>query len=275
LVAVFPIVRPEGVEVVLARVAWDLQPALLLDEGDEHEAVEEALGEEALAVRIADAANQAFDLLEYGVVLFEEFRGDRLDIESFVVAALDGEGRKSGEGGADGGEVKLGDDLGCRAEFFGGADGEAAEELALALVFGVLDIEEVPVGLAPIGEQEQRVGTVFQEPGDDLALAGQRKAVLRQAGVDDAEIVIGSAGREEDGVAVEQIPRAVRPSSGADGLVRPGVVQATPEQLFQRLGAREVFEQPEDLGLKFELVRWQAALLREFRNMRSSILLAH
>ena len=114
LVAILFVVGPQRTEVILICFAAELEPALLLNKGDKHQAVEQPLREEPLTGFISDSADQSFDSFEHGLVLFVEGLRNRLDIEGLIVALLNDEGGESEQVRAYGCEVEFRDDLtGC------------------------------------------------------------------------------------------------------------------------------------------------------------------
>ncbi len=67
---------PQSIEVI--GIPRELQPALLLDKGDEHQPVEQALREQAAVLRGINPLNERLDAGEYLRVLFEEVPRDHL-----------------------------------------------------------------------------------------------------------------------------------------------------------------------------------------------------
>src|SRR5690606_27741482 len=123
------VVTPDRAQ-VLAALAVELQPALALQEDDEHQPVEELLRKEAQVFAVVDARDLRLGLLEDLAVVTEELVGDGGDIERLIVALLDGKWRQPKQVPADTGEVQHGDALGGRAQAFAGLDGDAAEQPA-------------------------------------------------------------------------------------------------------------------------------------------------
>ncbi len=79
--------RPQPRQVVVADLARQPQPALLLNEGDEHESVEQPLREQPSRVAI-DADDARFDAGEDLAILLVKLLRHYLDIERLVVAFL-------------------------------------------------------------------------------------------------------------------------------------------------------------------------------------------
>ena len=109
------VVLPQRPQVVGAP--GEGQPPLALEEDDEEQAVEEALGEEAQRLLVADARDGLFGLLEEAAVGAEEVLRHPLDVEGLVVPRLNRQGRGVG---AERRQVEQGDALGG-----GGAAGVA------------------------------------------------------------------------------------------------------------------------------------------------------
>jgi hypothetical protein len=75
----------------------------------------------------------------------------------------------------------------------------------------LLDVDEVPAILVAVGEDEQGVGVLSLQPGDDGTLGGQEEAGRVEAGVDDLEAVVVTGSGEEDRIPGEQASLALGP----------------------------------------------------------------
>ena len=128
--------------------------------------------------------------VERGMVRPVKFFGDRLDIEGVIVPFLDGEWRECEQVRADGFEVQLCNHLRSRSHLLVRPDCHTPEELSLFFLFGHLHVEEVPISLRFIGEDEETVRVVFQKAGRNDALVGKGESILGKPGVEDLEIAL-------------------------------------------------------------------------------------
>ena len=219
-----------------------LEPTLLLDKGDEHEPVEEALRVKALSVLVAAKAGDClFHFLKYPPVLMEEFLRDRLNIERLVVPLLDGKRRQPEEVLAYVGKVEQRDPFRSGTELLEWANGDAPEEPPFLRVVVVLDVEKVEVLLAGVGEDEERVRMLLQKSGDNRALVADQQLVGGQPCIDDVKSV--RAGGEQDGIVGQQAGNALLPTAPGKRLVHPVVIQFAPEELLERLKSLEFMKQ--------------------------------
>ena len=182
-------------------------------------------------------------MFEHTTVLFEKLLGDGLDVERLVVALLDRQRRQAEQVRADGLQVQQGQPLGGRAEAFLRSDRDAAEQAAFLAPVVVLDVEEVPALLRRVGEDEQGVGVVPQEPGDDGSFVAQQQPVGGQAGVDHVEGAVLPAAGEQHRVFGQGAGRRIGPPPSGEGPVDALVVQLAPEQFLERVQAAKVPEE--------------------------------
>jgi hypothetical protein len=85
----------------------ELEPALFLNEGNEHQAVEKALREEPPSFRLFGYSfDGLFNLTKNPRVFPEEFNRNRFNIGGFVVPGLNVERREAEQVRADSGKVK-------------------------------------------------------------------------------------------------------------------------------------------------------------------------
>src|SRR5690606_2617996 len=140
---------PERRQVLVPLLAGDLQPALLLNEGDEHQPVEEALGEEASPFVVGtEPADTRLDRLEDTPVLPVKRLGDDFDVKRVVVTALDlqrrlGQARQLVVLKRDQSQP-LTDGAEPIAEALVGTDRVAAQDATPRAVVVVLDVDESP-----------------------------------------------------------------------------------------------------------------------------------
>ena len=158
-----------------------------------------------------------------------------------VMPLLDCERRQPEEVRAYVGKVEQRDPLRCGAKLLVWANGDAPEEPPLLRVVVVLDVEKVEVLLAGVGEDEERVRMLLQQPGDNRALVADQQLVGGQPGIDDVKGV--RAGGKQDGIVGQQAGNALLPTAPGERLVHPVVVQFAPEELLERLKSLEPMKQ--------------------------------
>ena len=180
---------PERGKVV--RAAVNGEPALLLDESQEHEAVEQALGEEVAALLFFVAGAEPLDGVSHdlkdALVLLVEILCDLGNIEGKIMPVLNLLGLDAKEPSGDLLYIQHGDTLDCRSQALLWADGDAPVETTLLGILP-LDIDEVEVGLRLVREDEEGIWVMFEELGDNGALVGQFELIGRKLGVDDVEL---------------------------------------------------------------------------------------
>ena len=133
----------------LQEVGVIAKPAFSLDEVEEHATVEKL---QRIIVRppgVLSLTRQVrLQSVKNCLVVVEEPFCDGFNVEGFLVAVLDVEGRNGFDYGADGCQIEHGTPFGRGAEFLMRADCDAAEQAAFFRIFYIVfDIDEVPIGL--------------------------------------------------------------------------------------------------------------------------------
>src|SRR6266404_1805537 len=151
------------------EIVWlTVQPTLFLDEVEEEHPVEEELGQ--LACLLREAAN-CRNVLDYPMVELcegsKELSSDYFDIEGFIMTLLDSQRRWTERVGADRCHVEHGDPLRRCAEPFLGTYRDAAEDAPPLSAGIILYVQEVPMRLRAVRENEQRIRVVIHKPRDD------------------------------------------------------------------------------------------------------------
>ena len=128
-----------------------------MNEVEEHTAVEELQGVIVRPPFVIGLIRQIIlQALENGFVVLKEAFGNRFNVEGFIVAALDFKGRLERM------RIQKRDAFRGGAQLFGTANGDAAVEPALFRVLRIIfGVDEVPLGLFAIAEDEQRVGMFY------------------------------------------------------------------------------------------------------------------
>src|ERR1035441_2710094 len=104
-------------------------------------------------------------------------------------------------------------------------DRDAAKQTAPFRLVVILYIQEMPVGLALVGENEERVRMLAQQLRNHRTLGAARASIGHEAAIDDVESIILTATREQHGVFRQSFTRRFRPAAPGKRLVHALVIE--------------------------------------------------
>lgn len=122
-------------------------------------------------------------------VIVEEFTRDLFNIEGMIVAIQDRQRRNAEQIGFECVNIKQRQAIHGGAFAFVRLHGDAPEDAALARVLVILDVDEVPMALVVVAEDEQGVGERVQQPVNDLTFWVALE-FTRQLPIDDLEVAV-------------------------------------------------------------------------------------
>ncbi len=153
--------------------------------------------------------------------------------------------------GIDLGQIQKLNALRRRAQTRARPDRNPAEQTAAFRLVVIFYIQKMPVCLAFVGENEERVRMLAQQLRDYRTLESAREGVRREPAIDDVVSIVLATTCEQHGVIRQRLARRFLPRTPGKRLVHALVIEFRPKELLQRFDAPQPFQQVQNVLLSF------------------------